>query len=390
MWELIAEWEAKKGEGVPTHEEQSWPALAELQTMRGYHAKAARAAELGLADCYVRYARTRRRQASALASTAFYNKALDVATTYQDRRRQRAILQESEHAARAAVGEMKTIEARVPVPEEELDRLVSWIAERGPEEALDRLIEPQPFYPRISKLRKEREAGKARPVLAGLFDSLTLKDGRVEAKVAAGDVEGRLISNDMVLGFQVYFQLLPSVLRALRRKTWLGASHVIHCLSKGAVGRLAGRGLAYRAVEHFFEEEWEAACHLLVPQIEALVRRALGLTGEVTRRARPRGIAVERALGDMLFSTRVDSGDCPLWDVLGEDLCTALRTLLVDPRGLNFRNDLCHGLVKPEQCEEAMASLLLYFLLMLNRAVAYAEEHYGERPGESQAQDSPE
>ena len=105
-----------------------------------------------------------------------------------------------------------------------------------------------------------------------------------------------------------------------------------------------------RGLYHGFESDFAAAIHLLVPQVEHVVRVLLKQEHEKTTTLDSTGIVTENGLGTLLENPKAK-------DVLGKDLHFELKALLTDPVGPNFRNDIAHGLV---QDDEAMSLYSVY------------------------------
>ena len=60
--------------------------------------------------------------------------------------------------------------------------------------------------------------------------------------------------------------------------------------------------------------------------------------------------------------------------VFGENAVLYLRTLLVDARGWNLRNNLCHASVTAEACNQQVADRVIHVLLMLANVRAKKRE----------------
>lgn len=83
------------------------------------------------------------------------------------------------------------------------------------------------------------------------------------------------------------------------------------------------------------------AAHLLVPQVEAMIRHLAQALGAVTSKLTHQGIQDVEYLNTLLIEERFTSVLAP---VLGEDFLFELRGLLVERMGANARNVLAHGL----------------------------------------------
>ena len=86
-----------------------------------------------------------------------------------------------------------------------------------------------------------------------------------------------------------------------------------------------------------FSEDFFSAMHLLAPQIEHMVRFLLQSKGFMTTIMED-GTECEIGLKALLKNDRIS-------EVMSEDLQFELRALLIDPFGVNLRNQIAHGLV---------------------------------------------
>lgn len=88
------------------------------------------------------------------------------------------------------------------------------------------------------------------------------------------------------------------------------------------------------------------AIHVLVPQIENIVRVHLREAGAVTTTTSPDGIVMENGMSNLVKAPQ-------MLDVFGENLTFELTALFCDQNGPNLRNEVAHGLVSRRTCESA-------------------------------------
>ena len=100
--------------------------------------------------------------------------------------------------------------------------------------------------------------------------------------------------------------------------------------------------------------------HLLIPQIEVAMRSIADQAGLAVTKAHPKvtGTSVAIGIGDILYASAVT-------DVLGPDITLHLQALFADPRGLDLRNEMAHGLLGASAFDGHVARLLIHCLLML-------------------------
>jgi lysyl-tRNA synthetase class 1 len=118
--------------------------------------------------------------------------------------------------------------------------------------------------------------------------------------------------------------------------------------------------LLLEGVDAWFAMDYVKAVHVLVPQVEVALRGiAAGLGMPVTKpSAKAPGCSTAIGMGDLLYSGK-------LVEAIGADLTLHLLALYADPRGINLRNNVAHGLMPASHCTNAMAARLIHTLLML-------------------------
>ena len=113
-----------------------------------------------------------------------------------------------------------------------------------------------------------------------------------------------------------------------------------------------------KALNCYFNGDYLIFCHLIIPQIETMIREFLEFCGRETIRpqANKRGYTM-RILDDMLR-------DEAIVQVFNSNTTYYMRVVLTDQRGLNIRNALCHGLIPPSSFGQMAADRLLHIFLL--------------------------
>jgi len=107
-----------------------------------------------------------------------------------------------------------------------------------------------------------------------------------------------------------------------------------------------------------YDGDFATALHLLVPQIEQLVRHHLKCSGARTTTLDLNGLENElglRALMDLRETEKV----------FGPDLSFEIRALFCDPAGANLRNQIAHGLLDDDACQSVYSIYAWWFGLKL-------------------------
>jgi hypothetical protein len=107
-----------------------------------------------------------------------------------------------------------------------------------------------------------------------------------------------------------------------------------------------------------YERDFVTALHILVPQIENMVRVHLKQAREKTTTLSTAGIETENGLSTLMDLPKVKQ-------VLGEDMAFEIRALFCDAFGPNFRNEIAHGLIDENACQSVFAVYAWWFTLRL-------------------------
>ena len=114
-----------------------------------------------------------------------------------------------------------------------------------------------------------------------------------------------------------------------------------------------------KALDLFFANDFITFCHLIIPQIENAICNLASISGASILKSQRNNNGFQlKTLDDLLREK-------PIIDTIGEDSAYYLRLVLSDPRALNIRNLLCHGIVPPESFDVHAANRLLHVLIIL-------------------------
>lgn len=121
------------------------------------------------------------------------------------------------------------------------------------------------------------------------------------------------------------------------------------------------RGILRDGLFAYLSRDHLKSVHVLVPQLEEMLRTLLVLMGIPPQRGVPRylGITDVKNMNDALSDQRVQ-------EVLTENVWMYLTVLFIDRRGINLRNDLAHGLVPVEGFNQHIADRVFHSLLVLS------------------------
>ncbi|HCE5838035.1 TPA: DUF4209 domain-containing protein [Pseudomonas aeruginosa] len=236
--------------------------------------------------------------------------------------------------------------------------------------ALDALNMLANIHPgeRVAALRETVIERMRQFPLQWIFESTTFsRDGRVIAKRPALNLLAtELSTNDertiqaamvrdyaMFLGITVQGAILPA-LEALRLEHRIRKADFIELAQHSPIVP-SGRGVLFgKALFAGYDGDFEAALHLLIPQVEHMVRTHLKQAGASTTTLDKEGIENENGLSTLMALPEAE-------EVFGDDMAFELKALFCDPFGPNLRNELAHGLLDDAACRSA-ASVYAWWL----------------------------
>ena len=207
---------------------------------------------------------------------------------------------------------------------------------------------------KVGTLRKQVLEGFDTYVMSRLFGStLFSSDGRVVAKRPAfgtGDgsrdeqaiLAGMIRDHEISISLVVQGCVLPA-LDILRCEHRVRERDFIELASCSPIVPPDRRILIGKALFAGYDHDFLVALHLLVPQIEHLVRYHLQRAGAITAKLDADGIETEVGLSSLMDLPEVSK-------VFGENLAFELRAVFSDACGPNLRNQVAHGLLNDNEC----------------------------------------
>lgn len=192
--------------------------------------------------------------------------------------------------------------------------------------------------------------------LMSIFSSSHISgDGRVVAKTPGlslseisserdeAAIFSAMIKNYSIeIGFIVQGRVMPA-LQVIQLQHRFSEADFIEICNRAPIVPLGNEILLGKALFAGFESDFVSALHILVPQIENLVRVHLKRKGAKTTTLDAEGIQTENGL-----STLVDLPE--MVEVFGGNLTFEVKALFCSSQGPNIRNQLAHGLLTYEAC----------------------------------------
>jgi hypothetical protein len=257
-----------------------------------------------------------------------------------------------------AKSELKSVSHTVEVPKEKMEKYIAALIEGELDVVLTRIAAH--YIPKKSEVEKQLKelAGEA-PIAFLIPMELQDSMGRPLAKVGSleEDLAGHTVKQmSQNITFESMF--LKQVLKSLVKKYPTFENLFVDYLFRSPIFVDDRKSIIGQGVKEYLNGNHVTAVHLLIPQIENALRVLIETAGgSVLKPARGGGFNL-KVLDDLLR-------DPLLVQVFGEDIVFYLRALLVDPRGWNLRNCVCHGLYDASEFGPSISDRIIHVLLCL-------------------------
>ena len=262
---------------------------------------------------------------------------------------------------------MKPISVETCLDRGSIERAIEQVLEGSFEQVIERIsLYYIPWHEQVKN--QLFELAKQFPLSFLIESYITNSEGRYIAKIGSllpsssgnldsGDLDGhivQLMSRNMSI--QSYF--LSMTLEQAIEKFGLNSERILAYLFSSPVFRLSDKIILLKAIQTYLEEDYIVSIHLLVPQIEKILRNLVEEAGGAVLKARRNGGFHLKTLDELLRSEQIHQS-------LGEDVGLYFRVVLTDQRGWNIRNDVCHGILPQNQFTKSVADRLIHILLVL-------------------------
>ncbi|GAB1054276.1 MAG: DUF4209 domain-containing protein [Shewanella algae] len=313
-------------------------------------------------------ARTATSSPSHMVATSFYENAIQTYRTIP--RSERAVYQVDERiaelrshlsdAGEKSIGEMGVIQT----PSVDITKLVENARKSVSDKSAIDALKAFANLHRGAKFDEMRESALERMrqhPLQSLFSATVMShDGRVIAKRPAMGLGEEPSSDDdvairaeMIRDYGILVSIIVQgdiwpALEVLLLEHRLCAEDFIGLARQSPIVPKDRAELFGRALFAGYDRDFITALHLLIPQIEHMVRVHLKQAGAKTTNLDKDGIENENGLSTLMDLPEID-------EVFGKDLAFELRTLFCDSFGPNLRNELAHGLLDADACHSPFA-----------------------------------
>lgn len=296
---------------------------------------------------------------NALTATAWLQ---DLSTRYrhaklmEDAARVDAAIKARSEEAEAS---MSRHEIKIEVPQAEIEEWLDALLQDSLEMSLGRIaVHMMTGEDKLQQMVEDSAASA--PLQAHISMSITGENGFTRATIGSvkDDMPGRMLN----MAATLIGHSAPWLHMALDRakKRWsLNSESLFAWFSQSPLFPPSARGLLKEGIDAWFAEDHVKAVHLLVPQAEAALREWLSALGESPMNEdRYAGGFKVIGMGDVLRAKSFKEKVHPT-------LIHHLRAFYVDPKGLNLRNRIAHGLASPEILNRHTANWVIHSLMAI-------------------------
>lgn len=258
-----------------------------------------------------------------------------------------------------AQGEMQRISIPVEIPREELDAWADNVAGETLEAGLQGFAAAGLVY-RDPTERAVLNAAAQSPLSADFSFRITGRDGFTRATIGSvyDDLDGRTVHHAGQLLSQGA-PFLNVAWKRIREKHGVALEQLVGWLSQCPVFPPSRLNFVREGLAAWFAGDMVKAIHVLVPQVESALRDVLAALGGAVTRPDPNGGGFQViSLGDVLNHERFRAA-------VPKDIRFHFKVLYQDPRGLNVRNEMAHGIAALELFGLGLANMVVHSIIVI-------------------------
>ena len=350
-----------KNKKVPISDDKKRAIIIDLEKrfdrlLKGNNHWAAQRAALLLVDYHskirkkilLRYGKLIQRQAekaSPLVAGAWLEELYHLYLQYGMKDEADKISNKIRESGRKAKDELKEIKIPIKIPKNELEKYINWLTDGDLKTVLQKIaVNYIPKKAPISFLSTHK-----------IMDA----EGRPVATVGSQeeDIDGHIVLQ-ISQNMQISSIFLRETLNTLIDKFKLTTEKIIDYLYESPIFDERRKEFLIEGIEAYLKGNYVVSLHILIPQIEAIIRNLSEKVGIPILKPSRTGGFFYRTLDELLREKGIIK-------VLSEDMCLYFRVLLTDPRGWNLRNEVCHGISGPERFNQISADRIFHALLCL-------------------------
>ncbi|WP_318013153.1 DUF4209 domain-containing protein [Mesorhizobium sp. BH1-1-4] len=257
-----------------------------------------------------------------------------------------------------AAGEnLQSVEHKIEITKDDMEKFLNQVVVDDLGSSLVRIT--REFMLKRGDLQEQvQKTLKEAPLMAHITQMI-YADDRVAAKIGGVEEDsfGRLF-HQARFAFQFEQLWLMQAFQRLFEKHAVVPQHFAGWANRHEL--FDDMSLLVEGISAWAREDHVKAAHVLVPQVERALRKIADGLGVPVTKAHPTvpGTSVAIGMGEMLYNQTVA-------EALGPDATLHFQALYADPRGMNLRNEIAHGLMDGNQFHWHLGNLIIHSLMML-------------------------
>jgi len=253
--------------------------------------------------------------------------------------------------------EYKTISTEVKIPREKIDEYLKKYKGRETIEVFQTMSLDENLIPSYERSKEEAIEQAKKFVFQHIVPTRIMKGNICVKRISEEDEK---LKYNTIRNFQMSYQmvthiLLNEIFALLEKEHPKYIESLSQYLSSSGIIDDKRIAIINHGLRAFKDKEYLASIHILVFQIEGILRDLLGKLGLPTFSYRSNEMR-ERTLSDILVALSQIEG-------MDKDFLKFIEIYLCDIRGDNYRNDIAHGLLSLGDFTKENAQLLLLILI---------------------------
>lgn len=270
------------------------------------------------------------------------------------------VQRESQQMGPLVEKDMGTTSVEYEIPREHIERFKADLTRGGLEGAIGWLA--RSFVPNQEQLAEHATEMAKRYPLQAMFKPVLLEHGHIAADVGdeKGDPDGEAVwRTSQHLRLQIIW--ITWGFQHLADAMGFNADRATNFVSQCPLFDEDRLPLVRAGVQAYVDNDYIKAVHVLVPQIEKALVNLFEQVGKPTNKPHRsgRGVMQFKNINDVL-------GDDSVSRVVGPNLRMYLLAALAHPKGVNIRNEVCHGLWSADQFTRIAAEQVLHALFAVS------------------------
>lgn len=261
---------------------------------------------------------------------------------------------------RETLDELKTTEFSVPLDKEKINEYLKEALEGTDREVL--LYFLVQFLPRIEEEKKRLKEKAEHSPLLDMISTITIdSSGNTISRVGIGkDAERQKLYFSMYENMRFTIPFMHLHITKMKEAKKMTTESMMQLIEGSELITDDHIEIVRRGLDAYIAEDYLVCCHLLVPQLEAAIRRLFAMNGANIMRAKKNPEEGNEYISlDSLLSTE------EAVTYMGEDIANYFRDVLTDQYGWNIRNQLSHGLLATDNFNFGMADRVVHAFLLL-------------------------